>query len=184
MGKILLFWFILLNYTFFSTSVSAESGTWLLIDTEKLKLEVKKGDKTLATMGNIAIGRNGAGYKQYVGDDITPLGSYKIGWVNNKSAYHRFYGLTYPSVEYADEALLGGLLSKNTHRQIINAHKNNKIPLQSTAIGGRIGIHGLGAADEKVHNIMNWTHGCIALTNKQIDQLQRWIRIGMPVKIK
>ena len=184
MGKTLLFWFLLFNYTFFSTQVLAENGTWLLIDTNKLKLEVKKGDKTIATMENIAIGRNGAGSKQRLGDDGTPLGSYKIGWVNDKSSYRRFYGLTYPSVENADEALLDGLLSRNTHRKIINAHKSNKNPPQTTALGGRIGIHGLGAADENVHRMMNWTHGCIALTNKQIDQLQKWITIGMLVKIK
>ncbi len=184
MGRIILFCIFLGNYTFFLAPAWAENNTWLLIDTQELTLEVKRGDATIATMKNIAIGRNGAGYKQRVGDDVTPLGSYKIGWVNNKSPYHRFYGLTYPSVEHADEALMSGLLNNKVHKQIVNSHKRDEIPPQNTAIGGRIGIHGLGAADEKVHQIMNWTHGCIALTNKQIDLLQKWVTIGMTVTIK
>ncbi len=184
MSRLLLLWFLLLNNTFFSAPTFADYGTWLLIDTEQLTLEVKKGNKTVIKMDNISIGRNGAGFKERLGDDITPLGSYKIGWINNKSPYHRFFGLTYPSVEHADEALLFGMLSQYSHSQIINAHKKNKLPPQNTAIGGRIGIHGLGAGDKSIHEIMNWTHGCIALTNHQIDKLQRWIRIGMLVKVK
>ena len=37
-------------------------------------------------MENISIGRNGAGFKQRRGDDVTPLGDYKIGWINEKSS--------------------------------------------------------------------------------------------------
>ncbi|MFW5442860.1 MAG: murein L,D-transpeptidase family protein [Methylococcaceae bacterium] len=183
MKRVSLLGFLLLSFTWFSMPVSAD-GAWLLIDTKKLKLEVIKGNKTIAVMNNIAIGRGGAGLKQYLGDDVTPLGSYKIGWINKQSRFYRFYGFTYPSVENANEALLGGLLSKEKHAAIIKAHNNNKTPPQNTSIGGQIGIHGLGAADENIHTIMNWTHGCIALTNEQIDILDQWVRKGTRVKIK
>lgn len=41
----------------------ADPNVWLLVDTQKLSMEVKRGDKTLAVLQNIAIGRNGAGKK-------------------------------------------------------------------------------------------------------------------------
>lgn len=180
MNRVLLFVFLMLSYI----TVWAENATWLLIDTQKLTLEVKQGNKTLAVMENIAIGRNGAGFKERRGDDITPLGTYKIGWVNDKSHFYRFYGFNYPSVENANEALLSGLLSKAKHTTIVNAHKKNKLPPQNTPMGGRIGLHGLGAADQNIHEMMNWTHGCIALTNEQIDKLGQWIGQGTTVKVK
>ena len=135
-------------------------------------------------MQNIAIGRNGAGFKHRVGDDVTPLGTFKIGWINKKSPFYRFYGFDYPSAEIADEALLSGLLSKKSHTRIINAHKKDKVPPQNTTIGGQIGIHGLGNADPFIHKTMNWTHGCIAITNEQVDKLERWIKKGIKVKVK
>lgn len=176
--------FFLLTFTLLSIAVRADGAVWILIDTKKMQLEVKKGNKTIAVMENLAIGRNGAGFKKHVGDDITPIGTYRIGWINNKSSFHRFYGFDYPSIENANEALLSGLLSKKSHTSIVNAHKKDKVPPQNTAIGGRIGIHGLGKGDEFIHEMMNWTHGCIALNNKQIDKLNRWIRKGTLVKIK
>lgn len=169
---------------FFLEPIKANDTIWLFIDTQKLQLKVKQGNKTLVMMENIAIGRRGAGFKRRIGDDITPLGSYKIAWVNKKSQFHRFYGINYPSKENADQALSMGLLSPQIHASIIQAHKKNKIPPQQTSIGGRIGIHGLGGADKTIHNKMNWTHGCIALTNEQIDQLTPWMSKNMRVKIK
>lgn len=184
MRQTCLFGFVLLRFSLFAQVAWAEDGMWILVDTKKLQLEIKTGNKTLAVMENIAIGRNGAGLKQRRDDDVTPLGTFTIGWMNNNSPFYRFYGLTYPSAKNANEALLGGLLSKQAHTNIINAHKRNDIPPQHTTIGGQIGIHGLGNADKTIHKTMNWTHGCIALTNAQIDKLGQWISKGMTIKIK
>lgn len=159
-------------------------SVWLLIDTEKLQLEVKRGDQTLTIFYNIAIGRNGAGFKTRRGDDVTPLGEYKIGWINAQSPFHIFYGLNYPSVENATTALEKKLISESEYNAIIYAHQHNQTPPQDTALGGRVGVHGLGKGDEKIHRLMNWTHGCVALTNSQLDELDRWIVEGMRVKIK
>jgi murein L,D-transpeptidase YafK len=175
---------IFLIHLFFSGYNYADEAIWILIDTHRLQLEVKKGNKTLTVMENIAIGRSGAGFKHRVGDDVTPIGSYKIAWVNKKSPFHLFYGFNYPSTKNADQALSAGLLDKKAHSAIIDAHNSNKTPPQHTKIGGRIGIHGLGNADESIHKTMNWTHGCVALTNEQIDRLEPWITENMRVKIK
>ena len=47
-----------------------------------------------------------------------------------------------------------------------------------------IGIHGIGNGDIEVHKEYNWTNGCVALTNEEIDELVKWINIGTPVEIR
>jgi lipoprotein-anchoring transpeptidase ErfK/SrfK len=77
-----------------------------------------------------------------------------------------------------------GTINLATYNSIITAHRYHQVPPQNTPLGGRIGIHGLGRADAKIHKTMNWTHGCIALTNGQIDHLSQWVDTGTRVKIK
>ena len=162
----------------------ASEGVWLLVDTQALSLQVKQGQKTVDVFENISIGRNGAGFKEQRGDDITPLGTYKIGWINKKSSFHMFYGFDYPSREVAQRALEDGLISRKTFHSIEKAHLRRKVPPQNTPLGGRLGIHGVGRGDKKMHAAMNWTHGCIALTNSQIDRLGKWVAKGTVVKVK
>ncbi len=77
-----------------------------------------------------------------------------------------------------------GLIDHKTYYRITDSHVKGEIPPQNTLLGGQIGIHGLGKADLKIHRLMNWTHGCIALTNQQIDILSRWVEIGTRVEVK
>ncbi|MDO9106344.1 MAG: L,D-transpeptidase [Methylovulum sp.] len=175
---------LLLCCGFFSTGVSANSDVWLLVDTKARKIEVKKGEKTLEILNSIAIGRGGAGLKSHRGDNITPHGDYRIGWIGEKSTFRRFFGLTYPSIADAEKALEQGIINQPTYERILAAHVNNQIPPQNTPLGGQIGIHGLGRADERVHKSFDWTHGCIALTNGQIDHLSQLVDTGTVVKIK
>ena len=168
----------------FSSTVYADSDIWLLVDTKARKIEVKKGDQTVETLSQIAIGRGGAGLKSHRGDNITPFGNYRIGWIGEKSSFKRFFGLTYPSTEDAEHALRQGKIDQMTYYRIVSAHQNNQIPPQNTPLGGQIGIHGLGRADERVHKAFDWTHGCIALTNGQIDHLSHLVDTGTVVKIK
>jgi len=174
----------LLCCSLISFAAVADDDVWLLVDTTALKIEVKKGEKTLETINDIAIGQGGAGSKRHRGDNVTPFGSYRIGWVGEKSTFRKFFGLTYPSAEDAEKALGQGVINQGTYNSIVTAHRHHQVPPQNTPLGGRIGIHGLGRADEKIHKSMNWTHGCIALTNGQIDHLSQWIDKGTVVKIK
>jgi len=176
--------YLLLYCCFISFSVHAETDVWLLVDTSARKIEIKKGEKTVEVLNKIAIGRGGAGLKNHRGDNITPFGSYKIGWVGEKSNFRRFYGLTYPSVDDAEQALKKGVIDQPTYDRILAAHELHQTPPQTTPLGGQIGIHGLGQANEKIHQVFDWTHGCIALTNPQIDQLSQWVDTGTVVKIK
>ncbi|NOU21223.1 MAG: L,D-transpeptidase [Methyloglobulus sp.] len=176
--------YLILICSFYTLNAFAYDHIWLLVDTTALKIEVKKGEQTIDTIEGIAIGQSGAGQKMHRGDNITPYGEYRIGWVGQRSAFHKFFGLNYPSIQDADNALRHGTIDQFTYGDIINAHKYNQVPPQNTVLGGRIGIHGLGRADEKIHRTMNWTHGCIALTNNQIDHLSHWVDTGTLVKIK
>jgi murein L,D-transpeptidase YafK len=175
---------LLLYCVFFTLSVVADDDIWLLVDTKARKIEVKKGNKTVETINKIAIGRAGAGVKAHRGDNVTPYGSYRIGWVGEKSMFRRFFGLNYPSVEDAENALRRNIIDEYTYNRIVYAHQFNQVPPQNTPLGGQIGIHGLGSADKRVHETFDWTHGCIALTNGQIDHLSQLVNTGTVVKIK
>ena len=164
--------------------IKSAGSLWLLIDTQKRHLQVKRGNTTLRTFNRIAIGRNGAGFKNKRGDNITPLGTFRIGWTNRKSKYRIFYGFTYPSSENAKEALDRGLITSFDYDSIVYAHQNNQVPPQNTPLVGRIGLHGLGKGNSKVHEMWDWTQGCTAVTNNQIDELSQWIEEGMTVKVK
>lgn len=174
----------LLFLSWIGSAAFAGENIWLLVDTKALSLSVNKGDKTLDVFENIAMGKRGAGLKGRAGDEITPLGDYKIGWIDPQSAYRLFMGITYPSLADAKLAIKKGLISQRQFNAIADADDWGYTPPQNTPLGGRIGIHGLGRADPKIHASMNWTRGCIALTNAQIDRLRQWVTPGTVIKIK
>ncbi len=179
------FLFFIVLILLISVRVNAEDrDLWILVDTEAQVLSVMKENTPIKVFRNISIGRNGADYDKRVGDDTTPLGSYRIGWVNENSRYHLFFGLSYPSMHDARRALFLDAINVETYRTLVRADIAKRVPPQNTMLGGGIGIHGLGKADSQIHRLMNWTHGCIALTNKQIDGLSRWIKKGIVVTIR
>ncbi len=167
----------LLNY-----SVRADE-VWIDVDTSKHTLSVMQGDAVQAVFENVAIGRFGTTWYKKTKDDKTPLGRFRIGWINENSRYYRFFGLDYPNRETANRAWNENRISQDTWSSIIQAINNEKTPPQNTQLGGYIGIHGIGGGDREVHDQFNWTNGCIALTNEQIDQLGEWIKPGVMVEI-
>lgn len=156
----------------------------VFVDTDKRTLEVLRGDRVVATFTEIAIGRYGKTYFKTRGDNKTPLGKFRIGWVGKESRYHRFLGLTYPDQEAADRALVDGRIDEGQWQEIRRAFQSGGVPPQHTPLGGNIGIHGVGAGDLEVHRKYNWTNGCVALTNEQIDRLVGLVRVGTPVEIR
>ena len=156
----------------------------IFIDTESDSLQVMNGDTVIKSYENIAIGRYGKTYFKVRGDNKTPLGKFRIGWTNGNTRYHRFLGLTYPDLPAADRALVDGRIDESQWQAIRRASVAGKVPSQKTPLGGMIGIHGVGAGDRSVHRDFNWTNGCIALTNEEIDELLQWAKIGTPVEIR
>ena len=162
----------------------ATQPSWILIDTEQQTLSVMQGDAPTMRLFDIAIGRYGTTADKRQGDNMTPLGRFRINGIRPSDAFHRFVALDYPGIERAESALQSGLIDAATRDRIVSAHRNHRAPPQSTKLGGHIGIHGLGDADPAVHASMNWTRGCVALTNTQIDALVPWLRVGMTVEIR
>jgi murein L,D-transpeptidase YafK len=154
------------------------------VDTTAGTLAVMRGDEVVRMFDDIAIGRYGATDAKQRGDNRTPLGYFTIGWISAQSRYHRFLGLNYPDLETASRAFFKGLISKEEWLEIRRASKAGRRPPQNTALGGLIGIHGVGEGDLAVHREYNWTNGCVALTNEEIDQLLEWVEVGTPVEIR
>jgi murein L,D-transpeptidase YafK len=156
----------------------------VMVDTDSRLLQVLRGSRVVATFEDIAIGRYGKSYFRRKGDNKTPLGKFRIGWITTRTRYHLFLGLTFPDLEAADRALQDGRIDEAQWQAIRRASVAGKNPPQNTPLGGNIGIHGIGAGDAGVHEQYNWTNGCVALTNAQIDRLARWVRVGTPVEIR
>lgn len=161
-----------------------DAGRWLLVDTHALTLTVMDGEWPQLTLHNLAIGRYGTSPMKRRGDNTTPLGRFRIIRLDRQAAFHRFIGLDYPGVDLAEAAYRQGVISDTQHKAIIAAHRRGETPPQDTALGGHIGIHGIGRGDPALHQSMNWTKGCVALTNEQIDTLLSWVRVGMVVEIR
>ena len=122
----------------------------LIVYKSKRKMMAYNGDKLVKTY-SIALGFNPVGHKQKEGDGRTPEGKYYINDRNPNSGYHKNLGVSYPNE--ADKAA---------------AKKKNISP------GGDIKIHGLPNNQSdvgKFHSLNDWTFGCIAVTNDEIDEL-------------
>ncbi len=173
-----------LLFSIFSGPVAIAEETWLLVDTNKLELQVMEGSRVTQTFRNISIGRYGASRDKIRGDNQTPLGTFRIGWITDKSRYHRFMGLTYPNAEIARRGFEKGLIDDEQWRLIRYALNTGKVPSQTTILGGMLGIHGIGQGDLAMHGKLNWTNGCVAVTNEEINLLSKWVRVGTRVEIR
>ncbi len=106
----------------------------------------------------VALGRDPVGHKQREGDGRTPEGRYTIDWRNPNSKYHLSLHLSYPSPEDLERAEAAG---ENP--------------------GGDIMIHGVkpGVA----HPESDWTEGCIAVADAEMDEIWRLVADGTVVEI-
>ena len=153
---------------FLFLSFSASAAESILID--KVLIEKKARRLTLLSKENviktykIALGRHSEGTKEKDGDNKTPEGIYKIDSRNEKSAYHLSLHISYPN-----------------EIDIKRAEELDVSP------GGNIMIHGirnnLGWLGS-FHTWLNWTKGCIAVTNKEIEEIYKLVPNGTVVEIR
>jgi murein L,D-transpeptidase YafK len=111
----------------------------------------------------IALGRNPTGPKTRQGDGRTPEGTYTISSRNTASAFHRSLRVSYP-----------------------NAADRERARRLRASPGGDIMIHGLPnkmGAIGAAHRLTDWTDGCIAVTNEEIEEIWRLVPDGTPVHI-
>jgi murein L,D-transpeptidase YafK len=117
-------------------------------------LQLKRAGRLLKAFP-IALGREPTGPKLKEGDGRTPEGVYTLDWRNPRSRFHRSIHVSYPRPNDAEHASRWGV-----------------------SPGGQIMLHGLpnGVAAERVgHPRRDWTEGCIALTNEEIEEI--WARV-------
>ena len=175
----------LLLISLFSLSANAGDNIELLVSRSAHTLSVKKGDVTLNTF-KVAFGSGGKQAKLREGDHTTPKGAYVINKIRDSENFHLFMLLNYPNMEDAKRALKNNVISRKEYRAILLAHIEGRLPPQKTALGGEIGIHGIGVETKdklEIHQLADWTKGCIAMRNDEIDMLRRYITPGTKVLI-
>jgi murein L,D-transpeptidase YafK len=136
------------------------------------RIVVEKSAKRLSIFGGgnqiksyrIALGRNPVGAKQEEGDMKTPEGIYKIDSRNAQSSFHLALHISYPSDE-----------------------DNQRAAARSVSAGSDIMIHGIQNGRAWIgafHRWKNWTAGCIALTDEEIEELWRVTPDGTTIEIR
>jgi murein L,D-transpeptidase YafK len=137
---------------------------------DSIVVEKKAHRLTLYHMGRpirtylVALGRQPVGDKLSAGDRRTPEGLFSIEARNPNSDYHLSLRISYPDA---------------THRARAEA--------MGVSPGGDIMIHGLPNGRGNVgahHRTVDWTNGCIALTDEEIEEIWNAVPIGTPVQIK
>ncbi len=112
----------------------------------------------------VALGRGPSGPKDHEGDHKTPEGEYILDQKNRQSRFHLALHVSYPNA--ADR---------------LRAQKERLDP------GGAIMVHGvargLGWLGGLQHDI-DWTDGCIAVTDNEIEEIWRLVPVGTPIEIK
>lgn len=131
---------------------------------KSLRLLVLYHDGAAVRAYRVALGQQPVGPKRFQGDERTPEGLYRIDGRNPESEYHLSLHVSYPN---AVDRARAGLWGKQP--------------------GGNIMIHGLPPGYESVgveHTQHDWTDGCIAVTDREMDQLWRAVPDGTPIDLK
>lgn len=134
----------------------------VFVDKSARVLQLLDGDKVIKSY-HIALGGNPIGHKQQEGDQRTPIGSYTLDYKNEKSQYYRSIHVSYPNA--ADKA---------------RAKERGVSP------GGAIMIHGqkngFGALAALTQQ-RDWTAGCIAVTDDEMDEIMATVKVGTAIEI-
>ena len=145
------------------TAQSIEKADLVIVVKHEYKLYLIKEGKLFASYP-VVFGPNPKGHKQQQGDNRTPEGDYVLDYKNPNSKYYKSIHISYPNAE--DRA---------------NARKRGVSP------GGDIMIHGQPNRWGKfslVTQLFNWTNGCIALSNTDMDAVWDAVDPGTPIQIR
>lgn len=155
----------ILSYLLFSSIASAtlnKADKMVVIKSKRVMMLLKDGE--IIKTYRIALGKNSNGRKTQAGDQKTPEGNYIITSRNQHSKYYKAMNISYPN-----------------ESDIQNAKRLGVSP------GNSIAIHGLPKELEdidKFHRRLDWTDGCIAVTNHEIDEIWQLVSDGTPIEIK
>lgn len=134
----------------------------ILIEKSARRMTLFRGEKAIKKY-RVALGRQPEGRKTTEGDCKTPEGCYIIDYRNENSSYYRALHISYPNEQ---DRRVAAELGVSPGRDImIHGLKN-----------------GMGAIGKK-HVIRDWTLGCIAVTNREMDEIWRLTTVGTKVEI-
>jgi murein L,D-transpeptidase YafK len=143
--------------------VAAAPVDLIVVDKSRRVMTLWTGKKPFKTY-RIALGGNPIGHKEQEGDSRTPEGRYVIDGKNPGSSFHLSLRISYPNKKDRTDAAKRGV-----------------------SPGGWIMIHGtpdyLGLL-QATGVMRDWTAGCIAVTNAEIEEIYKKVRIGTPIVIK
>jgi len=154
-------------------------------------IEVRKSEHALVAQCSdgepirfrAALGREPRGAKERRGDMRTPEGTYRLAGPPRSSRFHIFLPIDYPAEGDAERALQLGLISSAEHDEIVAARSAERLPPQDTRLGGNLGIHGEGPRWQGDSAAVDWTYGCVALADRDIEFLATRVTPGTPVII-
>jgi len=132
----------------------------------------------------VSFGRAGPEPKRRAGDRATPEGYYRATAAARESRFHLFIPLDYPSPGDARRAFAEGRIGAEDHARIQRAHEEGRPPPADTPLGGHIGLHGRGARWQGVDPELDWTLGCVALSDDDVERLAERLAPGTPVVIR
>lgn len=143
-------------------SIASPADT-IIIKKKQRKMELYAKEKLIKDY-KISLGFSPLGPKQQEGDGKTPEGEYTISSKNPYSQFHLSLKVSYP-----------------------NATDKKSAEEKGVSPGGDIMIHGLGKKFKylgKLHTLHDWTLGCIAVTNDEIEEIWKLVKEGTVVKIE
>jgi murein L,D-transpeptidase YafK len=144
-----------------SQSIKADLVTVVKSDR---KMYLSSKGKILKTY-KIALGSKPVGHKKVQGDQKTPEGYYRLDYLKKDSSFYRALHISYPNT-----------------RDYRNAKKAGKSP------GGLIMIHGQPNNKRGTKSFFqkrtDWTAGCIALFNNEMDEVLKLVKVGTLIRIK
>ena len=134
----------------------------VFVDKSERRLQLLSGNEVIKSY-HVALGGNPIGHKQRQGDKRTPIGSYTLDYKNEKSKFYRSIHISYPNA--ADKARAKALGISAGGDIMIHGQQNGK---------------GAFAVDTQK---LDWTEGCIAVTNAEMDEIMAAVKLGTPIEI-
>lgn len=162
--------FIALIFTTISNLKKTKTNDFFVQKVEYILVEKEKRQMSLYREGillkkyNIALGQSPVGHKKKEGDGKTPEGTYSIISKNPKSSYHLSLKISYPSTQDITDA------------KAMNVNPGSDIMIH----GIRNGLGWIG----RYHTILDWTRGCIAVSNDEIEEIYSSVQIGVIIEIR
>jgi murein L,D-transpeptidase YafK len=149
---------------------SEPTGTvYLIVDKSDYELQVYDDEGWYATYP-VVFGNKDLNDKMMEGDRKTPEGTFKIISKRPHAKWHKMLMLDYPNKESYDK---------------FNQRKAKGLIPKNAKIGGGIAIHGTWPNDNiVVDDYTNWTNGCIAVKNNDLDELETFLPVGTKVIVR